>query len=352
MNRLPSNHVNRWVRARFLVSWLAALALLGAVLPRVVDVSWHALLPILGSVPWTDALALVGLWFLGLYVHSFVLTAAAPDLTHRRALTLNLTGSAISNVVPLGGAAGMELNRRMMKTWGIDGRAFTGYAFLTNLWDVGSKMLLPVVAVGVLVRVGEHVSAQVQTAALVAGAAFVVMAAGAAFVLLNTGGAATVGRLIETSARGGMRLVGKDREIHVTAALLEIRTQCAGLIAQGWLRMSVGIIGYVALQGLLLGYCLRLTGGRNTWAEVLAAFAVERALTILPFTPGGIGVADLGLIGVLVALGGDPLSAAGAAILYRALVFAVEIPVGSGTLGLWLLGQRLSARRQGATDPV
>ncbi|MFA6297652.1 MAG: glycosyltransferase [Nocardioides sp.] len=341
-----------WARARFVLSWLAAVALLATVLPRAVSVSWHGLLPVLGSVHWPAVLALVGLWFLGLYVHSFVLTAAAPSLTHRRALTLNLTGSAVSNVVPLGGAAGVELNRRMMRAWGIDGRAFTGYTFLTNLWDVGSKLLLPVIAVVVLARAGEHVSAQMQTASLVAGGAFVLLASGAAFVLMSARGATAVGRIIEASAHRGLRLVGKDREIRVTAALLDIRTQCAALVAQGWLRMSAGIIGYVALQGLLLGFCLHLTGGGNTWPEILAAFAVERALTIIPLTPGGIGVADLGLVGVLLTLGGDPASVAGAALLYRAFVFAVEIPVGSGTLGLWLLGQRLSARRCDAATPA
>jgi glycosyltransferase involved in cell wall biosynthesis len=109
--------------------------------------------------------------------------------------------------------------------------------------------------------------------------------------------------------------------------------------------MSTAIAGYVALQGLLLGFCLHLTGGSNTWPEVLAAFAVERVLTIVPLTPGGVGVADLGLVGVLLTLGGDPASVTAAAVLYRAFIFAVEIPVGSGTLGVWLLGQRRSARR-------
>ena len=334
-----------WPRVRFLLSWGAAVALVVAILPRAVDVSWHGLLPVLGAVHWPAALGLAGVWLLGLYVHSFVLTAAAPSLTHRRALTLNLTGSAVSNVVPLGGAAGVELNRRMMRAWGIDGRAFTGYTFLTNLWDVGAKLLLPLVAVVALGHAGESISPAIRTASLVAGVSFVVLVAGAAFVLVSSRGAVVAGRLAETVARRGLRLVGKQREVHLAAALLDIRAQCAGLVAQGWLRMSVGIAGYLALQTVLLGLCLHLTGGGNTWPEILAAFAVERVLTVVPITPGGVGVADLGLVGVLLALGGDPVSVAGAAVLYRAFVFAVEIPVGSGALGVWLLGQRLSARR-------
>ena len=342
----------RFARARFLLSWLAGVALLGAVLPRAVDLSWHGLLPVLGSVGWTSALALGALWLLGLYVHSFVLTAAAPGLTHRRALALNLTGSAVSNVVPLGGAAGVELNRRMMRAWGIDGRAFTGYTFLTNLWDAGSKLLLPVVAALVLARGSGHVSLPVQTVSYVAGAAFVVLVTGAAVVLRSPVAAALVGHALELTARRALRLVGSERAVRVTAPLLEMRTDCAALVAGGGLRMSAGITGYLALQGLLLGLCLHLTGGGATWPEVLAAFAVERALTVVPLTPGGIGVADVGLVGVLLALGADPAGVAGAALLYRAFVFAAEIPVGSGTLGLWLLGQRRLARRRAARSPV
>ena len=178
-----------WARLRFALSWIIALGLVVAVLPRAVDVSWHGVLPVLGLVHWRAAFVLLGLWFLGLYVHSFVLTAAAPSLTHRRALTLNLTGSAVSNVVPLGGAAGVELNRRMMKAWGIDGRAFTGYTFLTNLWDVGSKLLLPVIGLVVLARAGEDVAPQVQTASLVAGLGFIALVASATVVLLRPRGA-------------------------------------------------------------------------------------------------------------------------------------------------------------------
>ncbi|GAA1157532.1 glycosyltransferase [Nocardioides aquiterrae] len=344
-------------RVRFAGSWAAAVILVVAILPHAVSVSWRGVLPVLGSVSWPAALELAGLWLLGLYVHSFVLTAAAPDLTHRRALTLNLTGSAVANVVPLGGAAGVELNRRMMRAWGMDGRSFAGYTFLTNLWDVGAKLLLPVVAVLALARAGEAVS-QVQTAALVTGVGFVVVSAGAAFVLASARGAIVVGRLLEAVARGGLRLVGRDRGPDLASVLLDVRAQCAGLVARGWLRMSVGMVGYVALQAVLLGTCLHLTAAGCSWPEVLAAFAVERALTIVPVTPGGIGVADLGLVGVLLTLGGDPAGVAAAAVLYRAFVFVVEIPVGSGALGAWLLGQRLSLRsartaagRSGPTSP-
>jgi glycosyltransferase involved in cell wall biosynthesis len=111
--------------------------------------------------------------------------------------------------------------------------------------------------------------------------------------------------------------------------------------------MSLGITGYLALQAILLGWCLQLTGGGVSWQVVFAGFAVERALTVLPLTPGGIGVADLGLVGVLLALGGDPAGVAAGAVLYRAFVFAIEIPVGGGALALWLFLRRRTTRKRG-----
>ena len=97
--RSTEARADRWAKLRFVLSWAAGSALVLAILPRAVDVSWHAVLPVLGSVRWPAALALSAVWFLGLVVHSFVLTAAAPSLTHRRALTLNLTESGVLLVV-------------------------------------------------------------------------------------------------------------------------------------------------------------------------------------------------------------------------------------------------------------
>lgn len=327
-----------------MASWALAVGLVAIGVPQVLDINWHGVVPTLISLKVSQLLGLVALWGIGLFVHSFVLTAAAPTLTHRRALTLNVTGSAVANVVPLGGAAGVELNRRMMREWGIDARGFAGYTFLTNLWDVGIKLILPVVAVGLLADAGERVAAPLRLAAIVATLAFVGLAASVAVLLASPRGAIVLGRTGERVASPVLRLVRRPRPLDFVTPLEDVRRQCGRLVANGWLRMSAGMVGYVALQAALLGWCLNLTGAGNSWVEVLAGFALERLLTILPITPGGVGVADLGLVGVLLALGGDPAGVTAGAVLYRLFVFAVEIPVGGGALGLWLVGRRLAAR--------
>src|SRR4029079_17479518 len=67
------------------VSWLLALALLGIGLPAVLARPGHVVLPVLAALRWPAVAALVVVWFLGKYVHSFLLTAAAPGLSRPRA---------------------------------------------------------------------------------------------------------------------------------------------------------------------------------------------------------------------------------------------------------------------------
>lgn len=341
----PSARATMMTRLRFFGAWTVGIALLAIGLPRMINVSWHGVTPVLHSLRLTDGLVLLGVWLVGLFVQSFVLTAAAPGLTHRRALTLNVTGSAVSNVVPLGGAAGVELNRRMMRAWGIDTRSFSGFTFLTNLWDVGAKLLLPVVAVLALARAGESIGSTLWMTAFIAALSFAALALIAGTLLISPRVTQILGHATERAIARVRAAIGRPGEVDVCHLLLDIRRDCVELLARGWLQMSLGILGYVALQGVLLGMCLHLTGGGNTWQEVLAGFAVERFLTVVPVTPGGVGISDLGLVGVLIALGGDPAGVAAGAVLYRLFIFVAEIPIGGGTLGLWLLGQRASLQR-------
>jgi hypothetical protein len=75
---------------------------------------------------------------------------STPGLTVRRALTLNLTGSALSNVLPLGGGLGIGLNYLMVRRWGFTSRQFSLYTGAVNAWHVAIKALLPAAALVLL----------------------------------------------------------------------------------------------------------------------------------------------------------------------------------------------------------
>ena len=75
------------------------------------------------------------------------------------------------------------------------------------------------------------------------------------------------------------------------------------LAARGWRITAATIVSYLTLWLVLLA-CLRGTGlsqAQVPWQTSLAAFAFIRLLTALPITPGGVGITELGLAGLLAA---------------------------------------------------
>jgi uncharacterized membrane protein YbhN (UPF0104 family) len=73
---------------------------------------------------------------------------------------------------------------------------------------------------------------------------------------------------------------------------------------------------------------------------VLMAAAIERLGTLIPLTPGGTGIAEVGTIAWLVAMGVDPVGAVAGVLLYRIFLIVMEIPVGGVLLGGWAWRRR------------
>jgi uncharacterized membrane protein YbhN (UPF0104 family) len=293
---------------------------------HVAGVTWGEVFQQLGQVSGARLGLLALVWLSGLTIYAVVLSAALPGLGVPRGLLLNLTGSAVSNVVPLGGAVGTALNWRMVTRWGHTNAAFVAYCVLTNALDVLTKLVLPVVAVAALVLLPGDVPRTLWTVSLVCGIAATTLA-GAGAVVLGTG----------SSTDGGWLRTRLGRPLRGSASL--IRTA----LGAGWPRMLVGSAAYIASQVLLLDLSLRTVGLRPALAVVLVAAALERLGTLLPITPGGAGVAEIGVIAWLVATGLDPAAVVAGVVLYRVFLIVMEIPVGGALLGGWAWRERLRA---------
>ncbi len=136
----------------------------------------------------------------------------------------------------------------------------------------------------------------------------------------------------------------------VEANLLEFRDRVAEVVGRRWLQLSLGTLGYAVLQAVLLWACLRVVGGPLSVTVVLAAFAVDRIMSMVVLTPGGTGFAEAGAAAALVALGGAPAAMAAGVLLYRGFIFALEIPVGGAWLVGWLWAHRRQVRLRGPDE--
>lgn len=324
----------------------AVLAVAGVVwvLPRATGAAWSGIGSLLAAVRPVQLAFLTAVWAAGLLAYSFVLTGALPGLSRRRALTLNLTGSAVSNVAPMGGALGVAANLMMVRAWRFHPSSFAAFTVVTNIWDVLGKLLLPLVALATVLGSRGLTGTPLRAAALTTCVALGVLLTTIVLILRSDRVASAVGR-------AGAVLLGRAaprrfaaRVEGVESALVETRLRVSGLIAHRWPQLTAGTVGYLTLQGALLWACLQVVGAAPPVGVVVAGFAVERLLTLAVITPGGAGLAEAGSAGVLVALGLDPLTAAAGILLYRGFTFLLEIPVGGLWLGGWVLAQARAGR--------
>jgi uncharacterized membrane protein YbhN (UPF0104 family) len=129
--------------------------------------------------------------------------------------------------------------------------------------------------------------------------------------------------------------------------VLRCRDTIAGVIGRSWGQLSVGTLGYGALQAVLLWACLAAVGEHLPPAVVLAGYAVDRVMTLAVLTPGATGFAEAGTAAALIALGGSAAPVAAGVLLYRGFTFAIEIPVGGVWLAGWLFRRRRATRHDG-----
>lgn len=312
-----------------------ALAVLWWSLPKVAGVSWGDIVGTIGGISLRVALGLALLWAGGLLAHSFVLTAALPGLSRSRALTLSLTGSAVSNVIPFGGVLGVALNLTMVRAWRFRKGAYATFVMVTNVWDVLAKLALPLVAVVLMTAAGALPGSALRAWAMMGSGVIAALLAAGAVLLQSDRIAAATAHLVASAARR-VRRGSEVSAAFVEADLLEARDRVRRVVGTHWPQLTIAMVAYVALQAALLWCCLHAVGLALPVYAVMAALATDRLLSLIPLTPGGAGFAEVGTAAALIGFGANPLGVAAGVLLYRAFTFLLEIPVGGVWLGCWL----------------
>jgi putative heme transporter len=323
-----------------LLPFALAVALLVVVLPAAVGAGWSEIGGSLHAISVPEVLVLTVVWWTGLSLQTIVQRTALPGLRYWQALQLNLSGSAVANVAPAGGALAMGLNFAMLRSWGIPAAGFGRYTVLTVLVATLVKLaMLPLAVVGMLL-LGPPIPAGVLVGGVVAALLF---AGILAFLRSDRAADATAtgtDRLLERLAplTRGRRWPGAAER------LAEVHERTAHQLRAGSRRFTTGAGLYALTQVILLWLCLGAVGDPLPVTVVLAGYAVERAITAFPVTPGGSGLAETAAAATLVALGGGPATVAAAVLVYRGYVTLLEIPLGGLVSGIWLA--RIGLRRR------
>ncbi|MEO3813103.1 lysylphosphatidylglycerol synthase domain-containing protein [Sphaerisporangium sp. B11E5] len=349
---------NKWVRAGASVGSLALAVLLVVFLPEIVHgltgatVSWESIGAQFAALSWATVLLMAGLWLASLWAYTYVMTSALPGLGHLQALTLNGAGSAVSNLLPFGGAAGVALTFAMTKGWGFATRPVVVYTLVTGIWNTLFRFVLPAVGIVGLLLAGRIPDSRVTTAAWGGAISILVLVAVVAAALYWERAADLLGRAVDGALRILPRKI-RPAERFARDAIHRLRADTADIVHKRWPGLSLGMTAFLAFQCLIMTACLTATGSYPGPAETVAVFALSRVLTSAVITPSGAGIMEGGVAALLITFGEPAASATAAAILFGFWTYTIEIPWGGLALGAWtLLKRRSPAREPMAAHPA
>ena len=307
------------------------------VVPAVSGSHYSAIWSQISTISIAKLAMLLGIWALGMLAYSGVLVNCLPGLRRPQAVTVTLAGSAVSNVVPFGGAIGVGATYAIDMSWGFSPPTVTLAILVSGVWNVFVKLALPVIAIVLLLTSGSDTGRLVIPAII--GVVALVTAIGAlALILRSEVLATTVGRIGQRLMTPVGRRIHRLAELDVERSVLDFRHHSIGLLRGHWLGITVWVAMFNIIQYLLLLACVRSIGldtHELGWIEVFAAFAFARLLEAIPLTPSGVGFVETGAAATLIAFGGNAEAATAAVFLFRGFTYLLEIPTGAVAWGVW-----------------
>ena len=326
---------------RRIISGLISLAIVVGIfvfaIPKVADYNevWKAFESLTGL----ELAVLVAVMIFNMVTYWWANMAALPGLGFAQAAVITQTTTSVANTLPGGGAVAVGLTYTILKSWGFTGTDVTLYVGVTGIWNIFIKLALPVLSIVFLVIAGQSGSAYVVAAVI--GVIVLAVAVGLLAALFASERLARrIGEGMGAVISFVTRPFGKAPRTDMGDGAVRFRADTIGLVERRWLRLSLTTVGSHLALALVLLLSLRNLGVSEqdvSTVEVFAVFAFSRLLSAVPITPGGVGVIDLGYIGGLAAAAPADERAAvvGAVLVFRALTYGVQIPLGAFTYLIW-----------------
>jgi uncharacterized membrane protein YbhN (UPF0104 family) len=292
---------------------------------------WHEM----AKLSPAEIVGLVAFWFLGMLAYTGVLTNTLPGLKHTQALTVNFAGSAVSNVMPFGGAIGVGATYAIDMSWGFTAPSVTLSILVSGIWNVFAKLAMPVLALLLLILSG-HATGKLFLPAILGLIALVVAAIVLGLIMRSERLAERIGQFGQSIVGRSCRALRRKATPDVVTVVLNFRHQSIGLVRERWWRITLWIFLFNLIQFLLLFACIRAIGLDGiTLTEAFAAFAFARLLETIPITPSGVGFVEVGAASALISFGGPDNASTAAVFLFRGFVYLLEIPVGAMAWLVW-----------------
>ena len=320
-------------RGREIFRTAGSLALVAAIFAFAVPhfASYRSVWASMEAMTWAQVLLVAAAAAASMISTWIMISSVLPSIRLREAAVVNLGSNAVANTLPAGGALALGVSWAMLSSWGVSTAEYVLYTLVSGVWNVFARLGLPVLAL-VILATASRPGAGLIAAAGAGLALLAALAAGLGLLMRSESFAIRGGRALQVTLVTACRVARRPASFDIPGSLLGFRDRAGALIAaRGW-RITAATAASNLTLWLVLLACLRgigLSQAQVPWQTSLAAFAFVRLLTVLPITPGGLGITELGLIATLAGAGHrDGVQVTAAVLLYRAVTYLPPIPLG------------------------
>jgi putative heme transporter len=322
----------------YIISVVIVVAIFAWAIPKYANYRdvWAAIRTLTPLETWS----LIAATIFNLITYWWANQAALPGLGIGKAAVLTQTTTSVANTLPAGGAVAIGLTYAILDSWGFTGTSVALYVGVTGIWNIFAKLALPMLAL-VFLALSGHLTPTYILAALIGVIILGVAVAIFALLFRSEAFAIRIGNRLGRIVSWFRRPLHKPPVTTWGDGAARFRRDTIALVEHRWFRLSwTTILSQVALFLVLL-ISLRHLGVSEqevSTAEAFAVYAFSRLLSAVPITPGGVGLIDLGYIGGLTAFdSAEKAQIVAAVLLFRALTYVIQIPIGGFTYIIWRL---------------
>jgi hypothetical protein len=324
-----------------LVFTVAALVVAGIVLATVFeDLDRDAIVESLRSLTDAERIALASGTAMMFAAQGLVTSSTIERLPVRRGVLAFLGPAAVASVIP--GPSDLPVRYRMYSSWGYTPAESALAVTASGIFSIGTKLVMPVLAVVVAVIAGIGLSDGVMTTIVIAGVVLGVLILLTAAALGSPRVTHAVGAALQAPWELAAGLLKRESG-ELSQRLLAGREQALDLLQSRWQIATWATFLYSAAQIGLMVMAIRFMGVPAETlgvTEIFVAFGIVQGLTVLPVTAGNVGVAETGWITLLSAMAGSGSvnQITAAVLIFRILTWLAVIPLGGISILLWRRG--------------
>ena len=296
-----------------------------ALVVTVAGVAIYLVLPKLAAVlgSWPRLSTLSPIWFsvaIAAELASFTCNFALQRLALQTkdwfpVVTAGLAGNAVTDSLPGGDAAGAAVQFGMLTTAGFDTDTAIGALTTFSLLGVGGLLALPIVALPTILA-GAPVSPGLTHTALLGIAGFVLFAIFGAVLLYTDRPLTVIGRAAQ-AVRNWFTRGRRPPMTGLDTRLLTERDTIRTVLGEKWWQAALLTAGRLGFDYGCLLAALRATGASPRPSLVLLAYSAAGIIGLFPLTPGGLGIVEASLSGLLILAGVHAGDAFLATLAYR-----------------------------------